>query len=76
MSLYFEIGSKVKLYRIVRDTPSGTVSLSGEFTNLKNCKKSLKERTEWIKSLNEGKGWGLPYIMVTTITYEKFKEEE
>ena len=76
MITYFKIGNEVKIYRIVRDTPSGTVSLSAEFTNLENCKRKLKEKTKWIKSLNEGKGWGLPYIMVETITYKKLEEEK
>ena len=73
---YFIINSKIKLYRIVRDTPAGTVSLSGEFTNLENCKKKLKEKANWIKSLKEGNGWGLPYIIIETITYEKLKEDK
>ena len=76
-SEYFNIDPKpLKLYRIVRDTPNGIVALSGEFVHLDNCKKRLEEYVDWVKGIREGEGWGLPYIMVETITCEKLKEED
>ncbi len=73
-SIYYQLGTTVELYEIVRDTPSGTISISGAFTNLDNCKKELKKRTEHIKSLKEGPNWGLPYIMKETIKREKLED--
>ena len=62
-----------KNYIIVRDTPDGTVKISGVFTILENAKKEVKARREfkspdWIKQPD---GWGEPYLVEVEVKLKK-----
>lgn len=57
-------------YVIVRDTPAGTIAISGSFKYKDKALKALKEKIDYINKYPLGlkaPGWGDPYLMELTV---------
>lgn len=63
-------------YVIVRDTPNGTIAISGTFKNRANAIQALKQRTAYIKEFPlafNAPGFGEPYLIKLTVHTDKVK---